>query len=165
MSRSSMSIFFSWLSVMLCTNIALNTGDLKRTIIFSASNLVLLCFVIVCHVLPGTEDDFVTGQLDPLTSDGHVTEGSRLQQEIEIRWKFLGTNLATGLGFHLNTKTEWNVQLTVSWPLLNSPPWPPGRTAAHPSRRWWSRTRPSACPRGWSGCSEGRAAANWANKL
>ena len=39
----------------------------------------------VCYALPGTEDDFVTGQLDPLTSDGHVTEGSRLQQEIEIR--------------------------------------------------------------------------------
>ena len=36
-------------------------------------------------VLPGTKDDFVTGQLDPLASDGHVTEGSRLQQEIEIR--------------------------------------------------------------------------------
>ena len=35
--------------------------------------------------LPGTEDDFVTGQLDPLASDGNVTEGSRLQQEIEIR--------------------------------------------------------------------------------
>ena len=57
-------------------------------------------------VLPGTEDDFVTGQLDPLASDGHVTEGSRLQQEIEIRWKFLGTNLATGLGLHLNTENE-----------------------------------------------------------
>ena len=28
-SRSSMSIFFSWFSVILCINIALNTGDLR----------------------------------------------------------------------------------------------------------------------------------------
>ena len=71
-------------------------------------------------VLPGTEDDFVTGQLDPLASDGHVTEGSGLQQEIEIRWKFLGTNLATGLGLHLNTQNE------ISGPRF------PGGCSTHP---------------------------------
>ena len=48
MSRSSMSIFFSWLSVMLCTNIALNTGDLKRRIIFSASNLIICSQSLSC---------------------------------------------------------------------------------------------------------------------
>ena len=40
---------------------------------------------VMSFVSPGTEDDFVTGQLDPLASDGHITEGSCLQQEIEVR--------------------------------------------------------------------------------
>ena len=163
MSRSSMSIFFSWLSVMLCTNIALNTGDLKRRIIFSASNLIICSQSLSC----------------PTWHRGWLCDRTARPPHIwwSRHWRFPSpTGNWNPMKVSRNKSCHWTwvssehkdwmkCPAHSSLALLNSPPWPPGRTAAHPSRRWWSRTGPSACPRGWSGCSEGRAAANWANKL
>ena len=71
-------------------NIALKTGDLMRK---SDKK-----FYLFQKFLPRAQNKFVTGQFHPITFYGNVTEGSSLEEKIKIGWKFLGANLAGGLG-------------------------------------------------------------------
>ena len=75
-SRSSMSIFFSWFSVILCMNIALKTGDLMRK---SDKK-----FYLFQKFLPRAQNKFVTGQFHPIAFYRNVTEGSSLEEKIKI---------------------------------------------------------------------------------
>ena len=52
MSRSSMSIFFSWLSVILWTNMALNTGDLAPRITLWQANSTPSHFIVTSLNVP-----------------------------------------------------------------------------------------------------------------
>ena len=66
----------------------------------------------------------MAGQPGPLTLDSHITELTRLKQEIEICRHFLRTNLTTWLGFKLKNMVRFIAHTTILPELV--------QTAEHP---------------------------------